>query len=105
MKLFLASFATGILVTIGILGAVLFLRALFRDEASVMFALWLFGWPMWLLRFLPGISAQSLVWLSLAIGLVLDTVLISLGIYFVLKVIISRIKRAPGAVPPQPPTF
>lgn len=105
MKLFLASFASGILVTIGILGAVLFLRALFRDEASVMFALWLFGWPMWLLRYLPGISAQSLVWLSLAIGLVLDALLISLGIYFVLRAIISRTKRAPGAVPPQPPTF
>jgi CHASE1-domain containing sensor protein len=105
MKLLLASFASGILVTIGILGAVLFLRALFRDEASVMFALWLFGWPMWLLRCLPGISAQSLVWLSLAIGLVLDALLISLGIYFVLRMIVSRIKRAPAAVPPQPPTF
>ena len=105
MKLLLASFATGIFVTVGMLITVLFVRALFKDEGSVIFALWVFGWPICFMRFLPGVSEQGLIWFSLALGMLLDIVFISAGTYCVLRAIVSRLKRSPGAIPPQPPTF
>jgi len=105
MKLFFASFATGTLATIGIIIAVLFVRALFKDDISVTFALWFFGWPIWWMRFWPGVSHTTLLWVSLAIGVLLDTVFISFGIYCVLRAIVSRQKRASSPIPPQPPTF
>jgi hypothetical protein len=105
MKLFLASLATGILVTVGILMTVLFVRAFLKDDASVMFFLWFFAWPFWFMRVLPGISQSALIWLSLAIGVVLDIVFISLATYCVLRAIVSRQKRARNAIPPQPPAF
>lgn len=104
MKLLFGSFATGILITLGIFIAVLFVRALFRDEAAVMFALWFFGWPMCFIGLLPGVSDRALIWVSLATGMVLDMVIISLMTYGVLRVIVARQKRVRGATPPQPPT-
>ena len=105
MKLLLASLATGIFVTVGVFFTVLFVRALFKDDASVMFLLWVFWWPIWFLRCVPGISVNALTWVSLAIGMVLDTLFISLGIYCLLRAIVSRRKRAPSTLPPQAPTF
>src|ERR1700754_2277682 len=105
MKLFLISLATGIFVTVGILITVLFVRALFKDDASVMFFLWFFGWPIWIMRCVPGISTSALIWISLAIGIVLDTLFFSLATYFVLRAIVSRQKRTRNAIPPQPPAF
>lgn len=104
MKLLLGSFATGIFITIGIFITVLFVRALFKDEASVMFALWFFGWPMCFVSLFPGLSDRGLIWLSLATGMLLNMVIISLVTYGVLRVIVARQKRARGATPPQPPT-
>ena len=94
MKLLLASFATGIVITTGLFITVVFVRALFRDEASVMIALWVFAWPVWFLRRVPAIPLNSLIWLSFAIGMLLDAVFISIGTYCVLRVIVRRRKRA-----------
>ena len=105
MKLVFASFATGLLVTASIFITVLFVRALFKDDASVTFALWFFWWPICFMRLLPGISDNTLLWLSLAIGMLLDIVFISLVTYCVLRAIVSRQKRARSAIPPQAPTF
>jgi hypothetical protein len=105
MKLLFASLATGILVTAGILIIVLFVRALFKDDASVMFALWFFWWPICFMRLLPGISDKALLWPSLAIGMLLDIVFISFVTYCLLTAIVSRQKRACSASPPQAPTF
>ena len=105
MKLIVASFATGILVTAGIFMTIVFLRALFKDDTSVMFALWVFGWPICFMPSLPGISDHALIWLSLAIGMLLDSVFISGVTYCVLRAIVSRQKRARGSLPPQAPTF
>src|SRR5262249_13817304 len=104
MKL-LASFATGILVTLGTFIALLFARVLFRD--TVTFGLWIFAWPVWFLRYLPGIPYNTLIWLSLAVGMLLDVFLISFVTYCVLRVIASQRNRAriPIPPPPQPPTF
>ena len=104
MKLLFASFATGILVTAGVFITVLFVRALFKDDASVTFALWFFWWPISFMRLLPGVSDNALLWLSLAMGMLLDIVIISFVTYGVLRAIISRQKRT-HAIPPQPPTF
>ena len=105
MKLLFASFATGILITIGTFIAVLFVRALFKDDASVMFALWFFWWPICFVRLLPGLSNSGLIWLTLAVGMLLDILLFSFGIYFVLRVIVSRLKPTPTPDPPQAPIF
>ena len=102
MKLFLASLATGILVTVGTFIAVLFARALFKNNVSVMFALWFFWWPVWFLRYLPGIPVNALVGLSLAVGMLLDIVFISFGTYCVLRAIVSRRKPSLGPIPPPP---
>ena len=103
MKLLLSSIATGIAVTAGTFITVLFVRALFRDQVSVMFALWFFAWPIWFLRTVPGISLKALTWLSLAIGMLLDVVFISFATYCVLRLVIRRQKRA-RISPPQAPT-
>src|SRR5215510_1396469 len=105
MKLYFASVATGIAVIISILITVVFVRALFRDDASVMFAAWFFGWPSCFIGLLPGIPANALTWISLATGTLLDMVLVSGVTYCVLKAIVSRQKRTHTAVPPQAPTF
>src|SRR6185503_339990 len=105
MKLLLVSFATGILVTAGIFITVLFVRALFKDDVSVMFLAWFFWWPICFLRFLPGISDKALIWLSLVAGVLLDIVFISLAIYCVLKMIVFRQKRPRNTTPPPAPTF
>ena len=105
MKLRFASFATGIFVTAGAFITVLFVRALFKDDASVTFALWFFWWPISFMRLLPGVSDSALLWLSLAMGMLLDIVFISLVTYCVLRAIDSRQKRARSGIPPQPPTF
>lgn len=105
MKLLLASFATGILVTVGIFISVLFVRALFKDDASMTFIIWFFGWPMCFMYLLPAVSDSARPWLTLAIGMLLDTVFISFVIYFVLRAIVSRQKRVRGATPPEPPAF
>jgi hypothetical protein len=105
MKLLLASIATGIAITAGLFTIVLFVRALFRDQVSVTFALWFFLWPVEFLRVVPGISTNALVWLSLAMGLLLDVVFISVGTYCVLRIIVRRQKRARIPLPPQAPTF
>lgn len=105
MKLIFASVATGILVTTSIFITVLFVRALFKDDASITFALWFFGWPICFLRLLPAVSDRALIWLSLATGMLLDMVFISLVTYSVLRAIVSRQKRVRVVTPPQPPTF
>ena len=105
MRLIFASVATGVIVTAGIFITVLFVRALFKDDASVTFALWFFWWPICFMRLLPGISDKALLWLSLAIGMLLDVVFISVVTYCVLRLIVSRHKRARSAIPPQAPTF
>ena len=105
MKLLFASFATGILVTIGIFITVLFWRALFKDDASVMFALWFFCWPIRFMCLLPGVSDRALLWLSFVMGMLLDIVLISLITYGLLRTIVSRQKRTRTALPPQTPTL
>ena len=105
MKLLVASFATGILVTIGIFITLVFVRALFRDDASVMFAAWIFVWPICFMRLLPATPDSTLIWISLAMGVLLDTLFISFVVYCVLRAIASRQKRLRGAIPPQPPTF
>lgn len=108
MKLIFASIATGILVVVGLFITLLFVRALFRDNASTMFALYVFAWPMWFLRLWPGISSTAAAWLSLAIGMLLDILLVSVVAYSVLRAIVSRHKRSTSstsALPPQAPTF
>jgi hypothetical protein len=105
MKLIFASFATGIFVTASIFMTIVFVRALFKDDASVMFALWVFGWPICFMSSLPGISDHALIWLSLGMGMLLDSVFISGVTYCVLRAIVSRQKRARSALPPQAPTF
>jgi len=105
MKLIFASLATGIFVTVSIFMAIVFVRALFKDDASVMFALWVFGWPICFMSSLPGISDHALIWLSLAMGMLLDSVFISGVTYGVLRAIVSRQKRARSTLPPQAPTF
>ncbi len=105
MKLLFASFVIGILVTAGTFITVLFVRALFRDDASVTFALWFFWWPICLMRLLPGLSNSNLIWLSLATGMVLDVLFISFVTFGLLKVVLSRRQQARGAIPPQAPTF
>ena len=105
MKLLFASVATSIVVTSGIFMTVLFVRALFKDEASVTFAVWFFGWPLCFLPLLPALSDSARVWLSLALGMLLDMVFISLVIYCVLRAIVSRQKRVRDTTPPEPPTF
>ena len=105
MKLLFASLATGILVTSGIFITALFVRALFKDDASVMFGLWFFLWPICFVRLLPVVSDDSLLWVSLAMGLLLDMVFISFVTYCVLRAIVSRQKPARSTIPPQPPTF
>jgi hypothetical protein len=71
MKRILVSLATGTLVTVGTFIALLFVRALFKRGIWVMVFLWLFGWPIWLLRYLPGIPYDTLILLSLAVGTLL----------------------------------
>lgn len=105
MKLRLASLATGLSVTLWIIITVLFVRALFKDNASVTFLVWFLAWPLWIVRCVPGIPANAMIWVSLAIGFVLDILFISLATYFVLRAIVSRQKRARIAMPPQPPAF
>lgn len=105
MKLLLASFATGTFVTAGIFITVLFVRALFKDDASVTFALWFFWWPICFIRLLPAVSDSARLWLSLAMGMFLDMVFISFVTYCVLRAIVSRQKRVRDAIPPEPPTF
>jgi len=69
-------------------------------------ALWLFWWPMYFIGCLPGISNNALIWLSLAVGVLMDIVFISVVTYFALGAIISRQRRARIVIPPpQPPTF
>ena len=104
MKLLLASFATGSLATIGLFIALMFVRALLRDEVSVTVGLWIFAWPVWLLRYVPGISEKALPWVSLGTGMLLDIVFISLVTYGLLRLIVSKRKPAPST-PPQAPTF
>jgi len=104
MKLLLASFATGIAVTAALFITVLFARALFRDQASVTFALWFFFWPIWFVRIVPGISQNTLTWLSLAIGILLDALFISSVTYCLLRFILPKQKRE-RIPPPQAPTF
>ena len=108
MKLIFASIATGIVVVVGLFITLLFVRALFRDNASTMLVTWLFVWPVWLVRRWPGISSTAAVWLSLAIGMLLDILLVSVVAYFVLRAIISKHKRSTSsanALRPQAPTF
>lgn len=105
MKLLFASFASGTLVTAGIFITVLFVRALFKDDVSITFALWFFWWPIRFMCLLPGVSDRGLLWLSLTMGILLDMVFISFLIYGVLRAMISRQQRARHAVPPQTPTF
>src|SRR5258707_15894560 len=105
MRLLFPSFATGILVTVGIFITLLFVRALFKDDASVMFALWFFWWPICFMRLLPGVSDSALLWLSLAMGMLLDIMFITFVTYCLLREIVSRQKRARSTIPPQPPTF
>jgi hypothetical protein len=105
MKLVLASLATGVLVTVGIFITLVFVRALFRDHVSVMFAAWIFVWPIYFVRLLPAVSETALIWLSLAMGILLDTLFFSFVAYCVLRAIVSRQKRVRGAIPPEPPTF
>src|ERR1044072_2410031 len=105
MKLIFASFAIGIFVTASIFMTIVFVRALFKDDASVMFALWVFGWPICFMPALPGISDHALIWLSLAMGMLLDSVFISGVTYCVLRAIVARKKRACSTLPPQAPTF
>ena len=105
MKLIVASFATGILVIIGIFITIVFVRALFRDNSSVTFAAWFFWWPIYFIRVLPGVSDNAQIWLSLAMGMLLDMVFTSFVTYCVLRAIVSRQKRVRGAIPPKPPTF
>jgi hypothetical protein len=105
MKLAFASAVTGIVITVAIFITVLFLRVLLRDNASVIFALWFFGWPILVMPCIGGISETGRIWLSLAIGMLLDTVFISLAVYGLLRLIVSRRKRARVALPPQAPTF
>ena len=104
LKLVVASIATGILVTTATFITVLFVRALFKDAVSVTFALWFFWWPIWFLRYLPGID-DVLLWVSLAMGILLDMVFISIATYLVLRAILSRQKRVRAATPPEPPNF
>ena len=99
MKLLLASVATGILVTVGIFLTVLFVRALFKDDVSTTFLLWFSFWPIWFLRLLPGISDRALLWLALAVGMLLDIVFISFLTYCLLRMILSRQKRARNSTP------
>jgi hypothetical protein len=106
IKLLFASFATGIVITAGVFITLLFVRALFKDEASVRVVLWVFGWPIFFLCRLPGLSGRgSDLALALAMGILLDILSISLATYFVLRAIVSRQTRTRSAVPPQPPTF
>ncbi len=105
-KLLFASFGIGVLVTTGLFMTLLFVRALLKDNVSTTIVLWLFWWPMYFLGCLPGISNRALIWLSLATGVLLDIVFISVVTYFVLRAIVSRQKRARTFIPPpQPPTF
>jgi hypothetical protein len=92
-------------VTVGLFFAVVFVRALFKDDASVTIAMWFFWWPICFMWRLPGISNNTLVWLSLVVGVLLDIAFISFVTYCVLRAIMSRQHRAHGAIPPQPPTF
>ena len=105
MKLLFASIATGILINGGIFITVLFVRALFKDDYSVMFLLWFFGWPICFMRPVPGLSDHGMLWFSLGIGMLLDIVFISLATYCLLRAIVSRLKRDSIAIPPQPPTL
>ena len=84
---------------------IVFVRVLFKDDASVMFALWVFGWPICFMSSLPGISDHALIWLSLAMGMLLDSVFLSGMTYCVLRAIVSRQKRVRITLPPQAPTF
>jgi len=104
MKLLLASLATGIAVTVGLFITVLFVRALFRGHASMTFALWFFVWPIWFVRMVPGVSVNTLGWLSLALGILLDALFISLVTYCLLRFILPKQKRE-RIPPPQAPTF
>lgn len=107
MKLRLISLAIGIFITVGIFFTVLFVRALFKDDVSTMFLMWVFWWPVWIMRRVPGISPNVLVWVSLAIATLLNIAVISFATYFVLRAIVSRRKRTQvsTAIPPQPPAF
>src|ERR1044072_6843894 len=99
MKLLFASIATGIFVTASIFMTIVFVRALFKDDASVMFALWVFGWPICFMSCLPAIPDHALIWLSLAMGMILDSVFISTVTYFVLR---NRLKaKASAQCPPS----
>lgn len=105
-RLLFASLGTGVFVTTGLFITLLFIRALFKTGVAVTVALWLFWWPIYFMPCLPGVSDIGLVWLSLAVGLLLDVVFISFVTYFVLKAIVSRQRRARTVIPPpQPPTF
>lgn len=75
-----------------------------KDAVSVTFGLWFFWWPICFLRFVPGID-NALLWVSLAMGILLDMLFISLATYFVLRAIVSRQKRVRAATPPEPPNF
>lgn len=105
MKRLLASVGTGIFVNVGIFLTLLFVRALFRVDAPGMFLWWLFGWPVFVVRLVPGISLSSLVWISLALGMLLNIVFVSIAVYILLRAINSRIKRANSVLPPKAPTF
>ena len=105
-KLLFASFGTGVVITTAIFITLLFVRALFKTAAALTVILWLFWWPMHFIGCLPGISNNALIWLSLAVGVLMDIVFISVVTYFALGAIISRQRRARIVIPPpQPPTF
>lgn len=105
MKIFIASLATGIFVTLGSLLTLIFIRALLRDEVTGMIAMYIFFWPVRFVLYFPHLSTMAQVWISLALGILLDIVIVSLLTYFVLRTFASRRKRVSTSMPPQAPTF
>lgn len=107
IKLFLASLGIGILVTVFLLGSLLFLRALFPETRTSMGVFWMYTccWPIVLIRYFPGLTVTAMVVLSFVLATVLDVIILAVVTYLILKATLAKRARGRLEAPPQPPTF
>jgi uncharacterized membrane protein YhdT len=104
-KLFLLSLGVGILVKVFLLGGLLVLGSLFREtrDSMGMFLVYSIGWPIVVIRYLPGLTATAMVVISFVLASVLDVIILTVVTYLILKAMLA--KRSRLKAPPRPPTF
>ena len=108
MKLILASIGTGIVILFSLLMALLLTKIVFPDGGTerAIIALYIFCWPIALIRYFPGLSVQAMLGLSFAIGTLLNVAMVSVVAYLILrKTLTKRTLVGAAPSPPNPPSF